>query len=76
MYKEQRVLLGMVEAMVKKAERLSTGHGIQNMDYNKAFDSFCSLLASTSPRAYKTFHNHFGGRSLRSMRYALKGLYI
>ena len=66
----------MVEAMVKKAERLSTGHSIQNMHYNKVFDSFCSLLASTSPRAYKTFRNHFGGRSLRSMRYALKGHFI
>ena len=66
----------MVEAMVKKAEHLSTGHITRNMHYNEAFDSFCSLLASTSPRAYKTFRNHFGGRSLRSMQYALKSFYI
>ena len=66
----------MVEAMVKKAERISTGHGLQNMHYNEAFDSFCSLLASTSPRAYKTFQKHFGGRSLRNMRYAWKDLRI
>ncbi|KIM68191.1 hypothetical protein SCLCIDRAFT_1009705 [Scleroderma citrinum Foug A] len=63
-YKEQHVLLGMVEAMVKKAEHLSNGNGLQNMSYNKAFDLFCLVLASTSPRAYKTFHHHFGGRSL------------
>ncbi|KIJ12266.1 hypothetical protein PAXINDRAFT_83149, partial [Paxillus involutus ATCC 200175] len=36
--------------------------------YTDVFDSFCSLLASHSPQAYKTFHHHFGGRTLRSMR--------
>ncbi|KAF9236370.1 hypothetical protein BU15DRAFT_36788, partial [Melanogaster broomeanus] len=60
------VLLGMVEAMVKKAERLALGQGLQNMRYSDVFDSFCSLLASHSPRAYKTFHHHFGGQDLRS----------
>ncbi|KIJ10565.1 hypothetical protein PAXINDRAFT_85879 [Paxillus involutus ATCC 200175] len=71
LYKKQDVLLGMVEAMVKKAQRLAHGQHLQNMQYTDAFDSFCSVLSSLSPQAYKTFHHHFGGRSLRSMRYVV-----
>ncbi|KAF9230139.1 hypothetical protein BU15DRAFT_83998 [Melanogaster broomeanus] len=55
LYKNQNVLLGMVEAMVKKAERLALGQGLQNMRYTDVFDSFCSLLASHSPRHIRLF---------------------
>ncbi|KAH7910134.1 hypothetical protein BJ138DRAFT_1114345 [Hygrophoropsis aurantiaca] len=67
-YKSQSVLLGMVEAMVKKSERALQGKSLRNMQYTEGFDSFCSLLASTSTRAYKTFQNQFGGRGIRSMQ--------
>ncbi|KAK7691172.1 hypothetical protein QCA50_006275 [Cerrena zonata] len=68
LYKSQSVLLGMVEATVKKSERLLKGKALQNMHYSEALDSFCSMLASTSSRAYRTFRRHFGGRSIRSMQ--------
>ncbi|KAH7924394.1 hypothetical protein BV22DRAFT_1195934 [Leucogyrophana mollusca] len=68
LYKSQEVALGMVEAIVKKSERVVKGQSLKNMKYTTAFDSFCSLLASTSTRAYRTFQHQFGGRSLRSMQ--------
>ena len=61
--------MGMVQAMVIKTKCLSKGKSLNNMSYTLAFNDFCNLLASTSPRAYKTFHRHFGGRGIRSMRY-------
>ncbi|KII82891.1 hypothetical protein PLICRDRAFT_120117, partial [Plicaturopsis crispa FD-325 SS-3] len=67
-YKSQGVVLGMVEAMVTKTERLLKGKSLKNMHYSGALDTFCSMLASISTRAYKTFHNSFGGRGLRSIR--------
>ncbi|KIK92234.1 hypothetical protein PAXRUDRAFT_147779, partial [Paxillus rubicundulus Ve08.2h10] len=71
LYKEQDMLLGMVEVMVKKAQCLALGQHLQNMQYTDAFDSFCSILLSLSPQAYKTFHHHFSGWSLPSMWYVI-----
>jgi len=64
MYAKQEVLLGMIEALVKKTERLSKGKTLKNMTYRPAFNNFCNLLASTSTRAYKTFQRQFGGRGI------------
>ncbi|KAH7918497.1 hypothetical protein BV22DRAFT_1134542 [Leucogyrophana mollusca] len=36
--------------------------------YTEALDSFCSPLASTSTRAYRTFQHQFGGRSFHSIQ--------
>lgn len=58
----------MVEALVKKSERLAKGKHLQNFQYSESLDTFCSVLASTSTRAYRTFQHHFGGRSIRSMQ--------
>lgn len=58
----------MVEALVKKTERLAKGKSLKNMSYPAAFGDFCNILASTSTRAYKTFKRQFGGRGIRSMR--------
>ncbi|KAI0054490.1 hypothetical protein BV25DRAFT_1922630 [Artomyces pyxidatus] len=68
LYKSQQVVLGMIEALVKKSERLAKGKSLANMTYAKAFDAFCSVMASVSPRAYKTFQGNVAGRGLRSMR--------
>ncbi|KAH7929600.1 hypothetical protein BV22DRAFT_1029216 [Leucogyrophana mollusca] len=68
LYKSSEVVLGMVEAMVKKTERVVGGKSLKNMKYTEVLDSFCSLLASTSTRAYKTFQRQFGGRSIRSIQ--------
>ncbi|KII84102.1 hypothetical protein PLICRDRAFT_63770, partial [Plicaturopsis crispa FD-325 SS-3] len=45
-YKSQEVVLGMVEAMVAKAERVLKGKSLKNMHYSGALDTFCSMLAS------------------------------
>jgi len=68
-FAKQDVLLGMVEALVKKTERLAKGKSLKNMSYLSAFSDFCNVLASTSTRAYKTFKRQFGGRGIRSMQY-------
>ena len=68
-YAKQDVLLGMVEALVKKTERLAKGQSLKNMSYPAAFNDFCNVLASTSTRAYNTFKHQFGGRGIQNMRY-------
>ena len=70
-YAKQDVLLGMVEALVKKTEQLAKGKSLKNMSYPPAFNDFCNVLASTSTRAYKTFKRQFGGRGIRSMRFVV-----
>ncbi|KAH7917013.1 hypothetical protein BV22DRAFT_1027102 [Leucogyrophana mollusca] len=50
LYKSSDVLIGMVHAIMKKAQRTAKGKSLKNMQYTQAFDSFCSLLASTSTR--------------------------
>lgn len=58
----------MIEAMVLKAERQKHGKTLANMSYSPGFSEFCSILASISPRAFKSFRNHFGGPSIRTMQ--------
>lgn len=70
-YDSQGVVLGMVEALVKRNERLKLGKSLKNMRYPEEFNEFCNILASTSPRAYRSFRQHFGGRGLRSLRFVL-----
>jgi len=74
-YAKQDVLLGMVEALVIKTERLAKGKSLKNMSYPSAFSDFCNVLASTSTRAYKTFKRQFGGRGIRSMQYVVSYQY-
>ena len=69
LYQGQEVFLGMVEAMVKKTERLAAGKALSNMEYSGAFNQVCNILGSVSPRLYRTFRTHFGGPSIRNMRY-------
>ncbi|KAJ6585790.1 hypothetical protein B0H19DRAFT_926943 [Mycena capillaripes] len=61
-------LTGMVKALVLKATRIEKGKSLKNLKYPAEFDQFCNLLASTSPRAYRTFQKTFGGPGLRAMR--------
>ena len=68
LYARQDVILGMIQVLVKKTERLSKGQTLKNMSYPPAFNNFCNLLASTSTRAYKTFQKQFGGHGIRNMR--------
>ncbi|KAJ7652490.1 hypothetical protein DFH06DRAFT_1331114 [Mycena polygramma] len=61
-------LTGMVKALVLKSARIEKGKSLKNLKYPSEFDQFCNLLASTSPRAYRTFQKTFGGPGLRAMR--------
>ncbi|KAI0027281.1 hypothetical protein K488DRAFT_62043 [Vararia minispora EC-137] len=67
-YKSQEVVLGLVEALIEKAERAQHGKKTTNMHYTEALDTFCSLVQSISPRAYKIFRHVFAGRSISSIR--------
>ncbi|KAI0026479.1 hypothetical protein K488DRAFT_92498 [Vararia minispora EC-137] len=49
-YKSQEVVLGLVEALVEKAERAQHGKKTTNMHYTEALDTFCSLMQSISPQ--------------------------
>lgn len=68
-YEKCGIVLGMVEALVKKSERIRLGKTLRGMKYTGAFNDFCNIIASVSPRAYRTFRQHFGGRGMRSIRY-------
>lgn len=70
-YEKSGIVLGMVEALVKKSERIRMGKSLRNMRYPGAFNDFCNLVASVSPRAYRSFRQHFGGRGMRSIRYVV-----
>ncbi|VDB87010.1 unnamed protein product [Peniophora sp. CBMAI 1063] len=67
LYKSHEVVLGLVKAMVEKADRVRLGKRHTNMHYTEALDSFCNVLQSISPRAYKTFRHVFAGRTPSSM---------
>ncbi|KIM49927.1 hypothetical protein M413DRAFT_60265 [Hebeloma cylindrosporum] len=68
---KSETLLGMVEALVIKSDRLRKGKGLQNMKYSSTFTNFCNLLASTSTRAYQTFRRHFGGQVMSNIRFVV-----
>lgn len=68
LYKSQQILLGAIEAMVIKAERLEAGKSLKNMIYPRLFTDFTNCIASLSPRVYRTFQEHFGGPRLRSLQ--------
>lgn len=65
----------MVEAMLKKRERVAKGKCMKNFQYTESLDSFCTLLASMSTRAYQTFRRQFGGRTVRSIQYVYHTFY-
>ncbi|KAI0060330.1 hypothetical protein BV25DRAFT_977826 [Artomyces pyxidatus] len=67
-YKSQQVVLGMIEALVQKTDRILKGKSLKNMKYSTALDSFCMVLASITPRGYRTFRHQFAGRGFRSIQ--------
>ncbi|KZV80253.1 hypothetical protein EXIGLDRAFT_630566, partial [Exidia glandulosa HHB12029] len=65
-YKTQEVLLGSIQVMMQKARRGELGKKLTGMQYPPAFDHFCNVLVTISPKAYKLFCDFFGGRTIRS----------
>lgn len=59
----------MVEAMVKKTERVLAGKSLNNFHYMTAFGQLCDVLATISPHMYQTFQAHFGGPVIQTIRY-------
>lgn len=67
-YRGQETFLGMVEAIVKKTERILAGKSLRNFHYTTAFGQLCDVLATISPHSYRTFRAHFGGPAFRTLR--------
>lgn len=59
----------MVEAIVKKTERILAGKSLKNIHYTTAFGQLCDVLANISPHSYRIFQAHFGGPAMRTLRY-------
>ncbi|KAI0067574.1 hypothetical protein BV25DRAFT_1876116 [Artomyces pyxidatus] len=68
LFESQEVVLGLVKAIVEKAERVRDGKSLKNMHYTDALDTFCSMLQCISPRSYKIFRHALAGRSISSIR--------
>lgn len=66
----------MVEAMLKKTERLAAGKSLKNMNYPPAFGQLCDVLATISPHMYRTFRHHFGGPAIRTMRFVFSIIHV
>ncbi|EIW63281.1 uncharacterized protein TRAVEDRAFT_161459 [Trametes versicolor FP-101664 SS1] len=67
-FKNSRVMLGAIEAMQIRSERMAQGKQMQNMTYSREFTDFANVLASISTRAYQTFRHHFGGPHVRTLQ--------
>ncbi|KAJ7205209.1 hypothetical protein GGX14DRAFT_368089 [Mycena pura] len=67
-YDDYNVLLGLVDAMVKRVEREEKGKGMQNFQYTPAWDEFMHIVRIHSPRAHQFISNHFQVRSARNIR--------
>lgn len=67
-YENFEVMIGILEMIMKIEERQFKGKKLTNMKYDASVDRVFTILALTSPRAYRTLTSELGGgRSLRSM---------
>lgn len=68
-YADHDIVVGMIEALVVKKDRVRKGKSMVGMRYSEALDSFMQTLFTTSPHAYRTFRRSFGGRTEGSLRF-------
>lgn len=68
-FDSNEVFLGLVEAMVQKADREERGVGMQNFHYTPAFDEFVHVVSIESKAAHRQLDRHFKVRGLRSIRF-------
>lgn len=52
-FKDLKVFLGLVEAIVSKMDREDQGVGMQNFSYPPAYDEFIHVVNIHSPRAHR-----------------------
>jgi hypothetical protein len=68
-FKNNQVFLGLVESTQLGLERNVRGVGLQNFKYPPAFQEWCALIHSLSPRAYRNMAQHIRVESERSIKY-------
>ncbi|KAI0695988.1 hypothetical protein BC835DRAFT_1414529 [Cytidiella melzeri] len=69
LYVSNEVVLGMVQALVIKTDRLQKDQTLKGITYTRIFSDFANTMASLSPRAYEMFRQHLGGPTTRSLRH-------
>ncbi|KAG8724337.1 hypothetical protein FRC09_019931 [Ceratobasidium sp. 395] len=60
-FKDNKVFLGLVEAMVLKDDKLMRSKGMQNFRYPPALLDFLHTAYVSSPRTYRSIQRHFLG---------------
>ncbi|KAJ7764023.1 hypothetical protein DFH07DRAFT_770673 [Mycena maculata] len=68
-FKNNQVFLGLVESTQLALERNVRGVGMQNFKYPPAFQEWCTLIHTLSPRTYRNMAQHFRVESERSIKY-------
>ncbi|KAF7291093.1 hypothetical protein MKEN_01491200 [Mycena kentingensis (nom. inval.)] len=67
-YKDEKVLLGLIDAMITQKDKERRGVGAQNFAYTPEWDEFVHIIHIHSPRAYRFLTRFFPARSERSIR--------
>ncbi|KAF7371887.1 hypothetical protein MVEN_00046000 [Mycena venus] len=68
-FKNNQVFLGLVESTQLALERNVRGVGLQNFKYPPAFQEWCAMIHSLSPRTYRNMAQHFRVESERSIKH-------
>ncbi|KAF7328133.1 hypothetical protein MVEN_02570400 [Mycena venus] len=68
-FKNNQVFLGLVESTQLALERNVRGVGLQNFKYPPAFQEWCAMIPSLSPRTYRNMAQHFRVESERSIKH-------
>ena len=66
------VFIGLLQAIVTKADKEERGVGMQNFSYVPAWEELCHITRIHSPRAYKALSEYLPMPSERNFRYVVK----
>lgn len=67
-YEEEKVFIGLIEAMVQQKDRESRGIGKQNFHYSASLMEFAFIVRDQSPQTYNTIKKAFQLPVERSLR--------
>ena len=68
-YNDDRVFLGLIEAMVGKLDRKERKVGNQNFKYTKEVVDFSQLIMTISPQSYRYMRPQLQLPSVRHLQY-------
>ncbi|THU96546.1 hypothetical protein K435DRAFT_664202 [Dendrothele bispora CBS 962.96] len=68
-FKDSKVFLGIVEAMILAKDRELSGKSMSNFKYTPAFDDFMHVMHMLNPRAYREMSRHIKMWTEQSIRY-------